>query len=333
MRNLSFPIDIVITWVDQSDSEWQKKYSKFKASDHDEDSGTRFRDYGTLQYVFRSIEKYAPWVHKVFLVTDNQWPSWLDEGAKKIVCVKHSDYLNPSLLPTFDSNTIELGFQNISDLSEHFICFNDDDFLNRPTKPEDFFDVEGNPRDTLALNAIMPMSIFDHIHVNNLRIINHDFSKRSTMRHLFFKFFNVKNGPWNLFSLLLCPWPRFTRFYDPHIPISFRKSTYADVLEKHPEILRETGLDRFRSERDYSQWVIRYVQMLTGRFSVRRYNFGVQYSLHDWEKAITDIKKSKHSVLNINDSNELDQSEFEHATEELAITFRNKFSKKSQFEK
>lgn len=329
---MDFPIDIVITWVDQNDPNWLAKYRRYKRQNHDEDAETRFRDYGTLPYVFRSIEKYAPWVHKVFLITDDQAPSWLNKSYEKLVLINHKDYIDSKYLPTFDSNLIELSLIKLDRLSEHFVCFNDDTFLNRSVQPSDFFDTSGKPRDTLAFNAIMPMSIFDHIHVNNISIINNRYQKRERIKHLITKLFNWHNGPWNFFSLLLLPWPHFTRFYDPHIPISFLKSTMQKLIAQHPEIISATGIDHFRSERDYSNWVVRYDQMLSGNFSPRKYNFGVQYTLDNIDQAIADIQRGKHHLLNINDSNQLDDQRFETATRALRSCFELKFSQRSKFE-
>lgn len=329
---MDFPIDIVITWVNQDDPKWLAKYKQYKASDHDEDVATRFRDYGTLPYVFRSIEKFAPWVNKVFLITDDQAPDWLNASYEKLVLVNHTDYIPSEYLPTFDSNVIELCLPRIDALSEHFICFNDDMFLNKPTESTDFFDVKGNPCDTLAFNAIMPMSIFDHQHINNMMVVNNEFSKKERVKHLLPKLFNLKNGRWNLFSFLLLPWPRFTRFYDPHTPISFLKSAYTKLLKAHPEILPQTAEDRFRSERDYSIWLVRYLQMLSGDFKVRKFDFGVQYSLLNVQDAIKDIEHSRHYLLNINDSNQLNDEQFFENTQSLTMTFEKKYPTKSGFE-
>ena len=54
-------IDIVIPWVDGSEKRWQKTASKYVKNF----DGERYRDWDTLRYVFRSIEKYCSWVHKV----------------------------------------------------------------------------------------------------------------------------------------------------------------------------------------------------------------------------------------------------------------------------
>lgn len=35
-------------------------------------SDKAYREWGTFKYWFRGVEKFAPWVNKVYLVTDNQ---------------------------------------------------------------------------------------------------------------------------------------------------------------------------------------------------------------------------------------------------------------------
>ena len=72
-------IDIVIPWVNGQDKIWQKKAIKYMENFDEK----RYRDWDILRYVLRSIEKYSPWIHKVYLVTDNQRPTWLNEKYKK----------------------------------------------------------------------------------------------------------------------------------------------------------------------------------------------------------------------------------------------------------
>ncbi len=40
-------------------------------------SENRFRDSNELRFSLRSLERFAPWVRRVYLVTDNQIPKWL----------------------------------------------------------------------------------------------------------------------------------------------------------------------------------------------------------------------------------------------------------------
>lgn len=333
MKNkTNFPIDFVITWVDQNDDIWKNKMLKYSGQNFDSETDIRYRDYGTLKFVFRSIEKFAPWVNHVFLVTDNQCPKWLNKKNSKISIVNHEEFIDSKYLPTFNSNVIDLNLYKISELSEHFVYFNDDFFLNGVVKPTDFFSENGKPKDTLALNTIMPTGIFDHIYVNNISLINKLFSKEVTNRKLRSKLYNVKNYEWNLLNLLQAPLPRYSRFYDPHVQISFLKSTIRDVLNEHPEVVSVTGKNKFRGATDYSIWLIRYIQMLSGEFEPRSIHFGKHYALNNVSSIVRDINQSKHKLLNINDADGMSDEEFNNATKQIIQAFMNKLNSKCSFE-
>ena len=61
-------VDIVIPWVDGNDEKWQKEKSKYDSSKGD-DREIRYRDWDLLQYWFRGVEKFAPWIRKVHFIT------------------------------------------------------------------------------------------------------------------------------------------------------------------------------------------------------------------------------------------------------------------------
>lgn len=104
----------------------------------------RYRDSGELRYSIRSLVKYAPWIRKIYLVTDNQIPNWLNLENDRIKVVSHEDiFPNRSHLPVFSSPAIEAHLHRIPGLSKKFIYFNDDVFLGAPTSPEDFTSVKG----------------------------------------------------------------------------------------------------------------------------------------------------------------------------------------------
>lgn len=127
-------IDFVVTWVDGADPVWlsrKKAYLKDKlgvdmGDESVEDGDDRYRDFGLFKYWFRSIEKYAPWVNKIFLITDRQIPEWLDVNHPKIRWVNHDEFIPKEYLPTYSSPAIELNFHRIEELSENFVYFNDD---------------------------------------------------------------------------------------------------------------------------------------------------------------------------------------------------------------
>mgnify|MGYP000949357810 FL=1 len=123
-------IDFVVSWVDGNDPEWIAEKNKFSPGINKTfNTNIRYRDYGLFKYWFRSIEKYAPWVNKIYVVTSGQKPEWLNIHADKIVFVKHSDFIPEEYLPTFNSNAIELNLHRIKGLSENFVLFYDDMYL------------------------------------------------------------------------------------------------------------------------------------------------------------------------------------------------------------
>ena len=61
-----------------------------------------------LRYSMRSLVKYAPWVRKIFLVTNGQIPYWLNLDHPRIKLITHEEiFPNKSHLPTFSSPAIE----------------------------------------------------------------------------------------------------------------------------------------------------------------------------------------------------------------------------------
>lgn len=116
----------------------------------------------------------------------------------------------------------------------------------------------------------------------------------------FFRLFNVKNGYWNLFSLLVLPFPRFTRFYDHHVGIALKKSAIQSVLVANPEITVSFS-NRFRSIGDYTIWIVRYYLMLTGQFVPRSIKFGKRFSLNQDQGIKDAVEKKRHKMICIND--------------------------------
>ena len=147
---LCYPqIDAVYTWVNGSDPEWLKQMLSYRNQSeemNEKDSATatnRFRDNDELKYSLRSIERFAPWIHKVFIVTNGQIPNWLDTNNPKVEIVTHEQiFQNPNDLPTFSSAAIETNLHRIPGLSDYFVYFNDDVFLGRPVYPYDFYTLE-----------------------------------------------------------------------------------------------------------------------------------------------------------------------------------------------
>lgn len=148
MKNNFNKIDLVYLWVDGSDPIWRAKRNAFLGK-IDESSPIncegRYANNDELKYSLRSIELYAPWIQKIFIVTDNQVPKWLDTSNPKIRIVDHKEIMPNESLPCFNSSLIEKFFHQIPGLSERFIYANDDMFINKPVKIDNFFTPEGFP--------------------------------------------------------------------------------------------------------------------------------------------------------------------------------------------
>lgn len=129
-------MDIVITYVNGLDPVWQKEYEKFTNTPIVE---KRFRDWGTLRYLFRGIAKNMSFIRKVHLVVsgESQVPEWLNRDEVNVVL--HKDIIPAELLPTFNCNPIEMHLHNIEGLDEEYLYFNDDIFPLKECKPTDFF--------------------------------------------------------------------------------------------------------------------------------------------------------------------------------------------------
>jgi hypothetical protein len=147
MVNENFPdedIDIVYTWVDGSDPLFISERKRFakqcepgNASDAFLDN--RFRDNGELLFSLRSIEKFAPWVRRIHIVTNGQVPVWLNTGCERISVVTHEQlFSNKDHLPVFNSWAIELQLHRIPGLTRRFLYLNDDFFLCRNISLSDF---------------------------------------------------------------------------------------------------------------------------------------------------------------------------------------------------
>lgn len=141
-------VDFVYLWVDGSDPEWQAKRNALIGKTEEKSAVNcegRYANNDELKYSLRSLEMYAPWIRKIFIVTDNQTPEWLDTSNPKIRIVDHKEILPPQSLPCFNSRLIEHFLCEIPGLSEHFLYGNDDMFINKPVTPYDFFEKDGLP--------------------------------------------------------------------------------------------------------------------------------------------------------------------------------------------
>ncbi|MFF0474366.1 stealth family protein [Streptomyces sp. NPDC004284] len=144
--DVTFPIDVVYTWVDGADPSWLRRRAEHSGEGYHAEAANaaRYLSRDELRYSLRSLHMYAPWVRNIYLVTADQTPDWLDTEAPGIKVVSHEEiFRSPELLPTFNSHAIESQLHHIEGLSEHFLYFNDDVMLGNEVTPNDFFHSSG----------------------------------------------------------------------------------------------------------------------------------------------------------------------------------------------
>jgi hypothetical protein len=140
--DVPFPIDLVFSWVDGSDTRWQvqraRRMRNYVVGDGD-DSPARYRQINELKYALRSVHMYAPWIRRIFVATDSPRPAWLADHTRVIVVRSEEFFTDPSVLPTHNSHAVESQLHRIPGLAEHFLYANDDMFFGRAVAPQLFF--------------------------------------------------------------------------------------------------------------------------------------------------------------------------------------------------
>lgn len=140
-------IDAVVTWVDGDDPDHIARRQRCQPAASPNANATnphRWACNDELRYCLRSIANHAPWIGRIWIVTDAQVPDLSGLPADLVAKVRIVDHLtlfagHEAALPTFNSLAIETLLWRIPGLSERFIYFNDDVFLTGPLAPHDVF--------------------------------------------------------------------------------------------------------------------------------------------------------------------------------------------------
>lgn len=330
-------VDFVILWVDGSDEAWQREKMKYRPDGNMPDAAAAnaakcFRDWGTLKYWFRGVEKWAPWVRKIHFVTWGHLPAWLNTDHPKLHIVRHGEFMPEGSLPTFNSRALELNFHRIPGLAERFVYFNDDYFLNGRVEVRDFFK-RGLPRDCAILSPVFPERFgTGAAQINDLEIVNSYFGGISAVLKNKHKWFAPCYGLQLARTFLLLPFGRMCGFYEPHLPNAFLKSTYETVWEKEPDVLMATTFSRFKKKDNVNQWLFRYWQLMSGQFQPRSPKIGHFFDLSGDMDAVTEaMRKRKYKLVCLNDSDAI--RDIEIRKEKLLRAFEELYPNKSKFER
>lgn len=336
----SRPIDIVIPWVDSSDICWQQEkneYAKRCGMDINANSSVRYESWDNLHLVFRGIERFMPWVHNVFLVTCGQIPGFLNTDHPKLKLVKHEDYIPREYLPTFNSNTIEMNYFRIDELSENFILFNDDIFPMTSIQ-EDYYFRDGEACDEAVESPVMPVDVGQiteyscMVKINNLLFINRHFHKREVQKKNREKWFYDGYGELLQRTQGLSYWDNFVGFHDRHMPVALKKSVMQHLWELEPARLALASANHFRSYTDLSQCIVRYWQLCTGNFIPRK-TLGDPYlvTADNYKEIAKNIINKPHQMVCLTE--DCTPEEFTVIRDEINRALESVMPGKSSFEK
>lgn len=337
---MNAPIDIVLPWVDGADPEWitEKELMKQKFQpEENSDRNIRFEDWGFLRYWFRAVEKFMPWVHKVFFVTWGHVPPFLSVEHPKLEITRHEDYIPGEYLPTYNSNTIEMNYHRIKGLSENFILFNDDMIPLQPIKETYYFE-NNKVCDEAVENIIVAAEIGQianmarYTQVNNMMIINRHFNKRNVQENNWEKWYCPDYGELLERTKSLQYWYDFPGFHDPHMPSAMKKSTLKRLWELEGETLHTASKNHFRAYTDVTQYLVRYWQLCEGDFYPRR-TLGKMCLVdkNNYEEIARDKKRQKWQMVSLNEN--CTPEEFVEISTVIGNAFASFLPEKSTFEK
>lgn len=240
------PVDAVLTWVDSQDPDYWAARAKWLADPADEGADSlarasaRTRSFDELRYALRSLDMYAPWLRKVWLITDMQRPPWLDDDA--VTVVDHQEVLAGHVtLPTFNSHAIESGMHRVEGLAEHFLYLNDDTMLGTRTQPTDFFTPGGHPvfqpsGEYLPAGPVGPDEAAPGVAGRIVRALLEEDFDRTITRKL------------------------------RHTPYPLTRSLMAEVAARYPDHWAMTAANRFRSSNDVAPVSLAlWYALMTGR--------------------------------------------------------------------
>ena len=292
-------MDIVITYVNGLDPEWQKSYEKTTNTPILE---KRFRDWGTLKYLMRGIEANMPFIRKVHLVLaqESQIPEWVNR--EKVNVVLHSDIIPEKHLPTFNCNPIEMHLHRIEGLDEEYLYFNDDIFPLKPCKPTDFFD---NGQALLGMSRhLFAFDMFKKICRN---------SDRTARKALGLK-------------------PSLCFLRPQHVCTPMLKSVCEEVYEKVEEEIA-ASLTTTRESNNLNQYLFLDYMYLKGvlrnrRLSKKHFSLGIASA----SKLRKFLEQPTHKLTCINDV-QMGEEKFQSIQKVLTETFERILPQKSKYEK
>ena len=307
-------IDAVITWVDGSEPNYQLKLEKNLKNN--KAIKRQYLQANEIDFCVASIIKFAPFIRKIFIVTDKQRPNLSNirhlVPLNKIEVIDHEEIFrdNKEYLPTFNIRAIDALLFKIKNLSERFIYFNDDMFLIKETFEKDWF---------VNNKAVLTGKWAKSYNKQVIKTISHKVKNFLKIRPSFnaaqSKAANIAGFHEKYFKSFHCGRPQI-------------KSVIKDFYDKNPEILTNQIRHKFRDDRQYMPYSLCWHLLIKKNLYVESSSnrlIEITKSRNFSEKKLKDLltdldSKAEVKFLNIQDLN--------LASKETQKVFQNWFIKK-----
>ncbi|THA23876.1 sugar phosphotransferase [Streptomyces sp. RKND-216] len=276
VSDVTFPVDVVYTWVDGEEPAMRRKRAHYKGLGtadilDKEVNASRYTSHDELKYSLRSLQMHADFVRHVYVVTDGQKPDWLDDEADGITVVDHRDIFPADVLPVFNSHAIETRLHHIPGLSDHYLYFNDDVFVGRRVTPEHFFHGSGAMR----------------VPVSPLKIgVGKPHAEETA----------TNSASKNVRRLIRQRFGRITTNNFMHTPLPQQRETLRELEQMFAEDVARTTATRFRSPQDIAMTAPLLYQyaLLTGKGCAASFNFRyVNISREDADRRLDDLRRRR----------------------------------------
>lgn len=338
-------IDIVIPWVDPLDSAWQKAKRLYTENLYNTNITDEkfFRDWNTLLFLFRSIEKNLPWANKIHFLTYGHIPRWMNVNHDKLRIHNHKDFFKKEhSFPVFSSDAIEMNLSSIPDLSEKFIYFNDDEIVIRPVNPDRFFInnlpvdalMQDIPRGGWLYRLIRTKDVYPEICKNCVRPLNGFLSKQKLYKINKNIFYDRSYSTLDkLKNLIFNISHKYYWIHPNHAPQPLLLSSIYKCESLFSELINKTANSRFRSSHDICHYLFRNYNLITGSFIPRKHNDNHCIVLSDYKSVIRELEDiKKYSIVCINDSEFLSHNDYIKLRPILENKLSQIFPAKSKFE-
>jgi hypothetical protein len=291
-------IDYVFPFVTSDDPYWKKLYT-LSLSGKESKYATgipRFRDNGLLKYLFRSLEKYLPWINKVHMIvmSESQIPKWLNR--ENVHIIYHSEFIPKEYLPTFSSSLIEAFLPFLPSVQEKFIYGNDDLIPCRYLSKNFFF--HGN----VPCYNINLRDFFTTAPGDNLRR--------------------------NAYNLIIGKKQKQRVASTQHSTISYKMSLIKKCFKKHKKNILNS-LSKFREDKNLNQYMYAFYQMIEDTIINIQHNIGLYILKPKIVEQIKNKNFKQYDFICLNDETDMTENDWY----KILSKFQEILPNKSKYEK